>query len=99
VSLSPGDVAAAQAYAAGQSGGQGFTSQTAEFFLSNYRLVKTLGIGSFGKVGWDAGQPRRAGQPAPPLPPPACSPPAAALPTHARARRRRRRRSKLRSTF
>lgn len=24
--------------------------QTAEFFLSNYRLGKTLGIGSFGKV-------------------------------------------------
>ena len=26
------------------------TSQTAEFFLSNYRLGKTLGIGSFGKA-------------------------------------------------
>lgn len=26
-------------------------AQTAEFFLSNYRLGKTLGIGSFGKVG------------------------------------------------
>ncbi len=26
-------------------------NQTAEFFLSNYRLGKTLGIGSFGKVG------------------------------------------------
>ena len=26
------------------------SSQTAEFFLSNYRLGKTLGIGSFGKV-------------------------------------------------
>lgn len=25
-------------------------NQTAEFFLSNYRLGKTLGIGSFGKV-------------------------------------------------
>ena len=89
VSLSPGDVAAAQAYAAGQSGGQGFTSQTAEFFLSNYRLSKTLGIGSLGKVGRGAGQPTRGGQPAalPPLPPPACSPPAAALPAHARARR------------
>jgi hypothetical protein len=31
-----------------QSSGQG----TAEFFLSNYRLGKTLGIGSFGKVSW-----------------------------------------------
>ena len=28
-------------------------NQTAEFFLSNYRLGKTLGIGSFGKVSWD----------------------------------------------
>lgn len=28
----------------------GFISQGAEFFLSNYRLGKTLGIGSFGKV-------------------------------------------------
>ncbi|GFH13668.1 non-specific serine/threonine protein kinase [Haematococcus lacustris] len=27
-----------------------YGSQTAEFFLSNYRLGKTLGIGSFGKV-------------------------------------------------
>jgi hypothetical protein len=26
-------------------------NQSAEFFLSNYRLGKTLGIGSFGKVG------------------------------------------------
>lgn len=25
-------------------------NQSAEFFLSNYRLGKTLGIGSFGKV-------------------------------------------------
>jgi hypothetical protein len=25
-------------------------NQTAEFFLANYRLGKTLGIGSFGKV-------------------------------------------------
>ena len=30
--------------------GPGYTSQSAEFFLSNYRLGKTLGIGSFGKV-------------------------------------------------
>ena len=27
-------------------------NQSAEFFLSNYRLGKTLGIGSFGKVSW-----------------------------------------------
>lgn len=32
---------------------QGY-NQTAEFFLSNYRLGKTLGIGSFGKV-WNKG--------------------------------------------
>ena len=46
-SVSPGD-------GAGHAGGaqsQGFSSQTAEFFLQNYRLGKTLGIGSFGKVG------------------------------------------------
>lgn len=30
--------------------GPGFAAQGAEFFLSNYRLGKTLGIGSFGKV-------------------------------------------------
>lgn len=30
-------------------------NQTAEFFLSNYRLGKTLGIGSFGKVRCQAG--------------------------------------------
>lgn len=30
---------------------QGY-NQTAEFFLSNYRLGKTLGVGSFGKVRW-----------------------------------------------
>jgi 5'-AMP-activated protein kinase, catalytic alpha subunit len=30
--------------------GPGYSSQSAEFFLSNYRLGKTLGIGSFGKV-------------------------------------------------
>lgn len=45
-SVSPGD-------GAGHAGGaqsQGFSSQTAEFFLQNYRLGKTLGIGSFGKV-------------------------------------------------
>lgn len=48
-SVSPGGDAQSQAaYAAGQS--QGFSSQTAEFFLQNYRLGKTLGIGSFGKV-------------------------------------------------
>lgn len=37
-------------------------NQTAEFFLSNYRLGKTLGIGSFGKVrpAW-AGGPAAAG--------------------------------------
>jgi hypothetical protein len=29
---------------------QGLNQGTAEFFLSNYRLGKTLGIGSFGKV-------------------------------------------------
>ncbi|EFN56161.1 hypothetical protein CHLNCDRAFT_57611 [Chlorella variabilis] len=49
-SVSPGDAAAAQAYAASQAANQGFTSQSAEFFLQNYRLGKTLGIGSFGKV-------------------------------------------------
>ena len=32
------------------SSGPGYSSQSAEFFLSNYRLGKTLGIGSFGKV-------------------------------------------------
>jgi len=32
-------------------------NQTAEFFLANYRLGKTLGIGSFGKVGVLAGTP------------------------------------------
>lgn len=45
-SVSPGDGAG---YAGGAQS-QGFTSQTAEFFLQNYRLGKTLGIGSFGKV-------------------------------------------------
>jgi hypothetical protein len=30
-------------------------NQSAEFFLSNYRLGKTLGIGSFGKVGTQLG--------------------------------------------
>ncbi|PSC70383.1 SNF1-related kinase catalytic subunit alpha KIN10 [Micractinium conductrix] len=49
-SVSPGDAAAAAAYAASTAGGPGFSSQSAEFFLSNYRLGKTLGIGSFGKV-------------------------------------------------
>ncbi len=33
-----------------QQAGGGY-SQTPEFFLSNYRLGKTLGIGSFGKAG------------------------------------------------
>jgi hypothetical protein len=33
-----------------QQGGGGY-NQTPEFFLSNYRLGKTLGIGSFGKAG------------------------------------------------
>lgn len=45
----PGD-AAASAMAAAQAGTPGYSSQGAEFFLSNYRLGKTLGIGSFGKV-------------------------------------------------
>ncbi|KAL4448458.1 hypothetical protein ABPG75_005677 [Micractinium tetrahymenae] len=45
-SVSPGDGAG---YAGGPQS-QGFSSQTAEFFLQNYRLGKTLGIGSFGKV-------------------------------------------------
>jgi hypothetical protein len=35
--------------AAAQPGVQSL-NQSAEFFLSNYRLGKTLGIGSFGKV-------------------------------------------------
>jgi len=50
--------AAAAAHAAAAAGAaavapQGVSSsnQSAEFFLSNYRLGKTLGIGSFGKVG------------------------------------------------
>ena len=34
---------------AGQAPAAGY-GQSAEFFLSNYRLGKTLGIGSFGKV-------------------------------------------------
>ena len=36
-----------------ESGAQGsasYQSQDATFFLSNYRLGKTLGVGSFGKV-------------------------------------------------
>lgn len=70
-SVSPGDAAAAQAYAASQAANQGFTSQSAEFFLQNYRLGKTLGIGSFGKV-WPAGRQRRAKGAAPP---PAAGPP------------------------
>ena len=40
----------AAAYAAAQAGNAGYSSQSAEFFLSNYRLGKTLGIGSFGKA-------------------------------------------------
>ena len=56
----PPDAAAAAAAAAAQhelllqqqqQQQQGFTSQSAEWFLGNYRLGKTLGIGSFGKVG------------------------------------------------
>lgn len=35
---------------AAANGGMQDVNQTAEFFLSNYRLGKTLGIGSFGKV-------------------------------------------------
>lgn len=38
---------------------QGY-NQSAEFFLSNYRLGKTLGIGSFGKVRVGAGLQFRA---------------------------------------
>jgi 5'-AMP-activated protein kinase catalytic alpha subunit len=48
-SVSPGDAGAAPGHA-GQPGAQGFASSSAEFFLQNYRLGKTLGIGSFGKV-------------------------------------------------
>lgn len=51
-SVSPGDAAAA----AGFAGQQGFAAGTAEFFLQNYRLGKTLGIGSFGKVRSSAGR-------------------------------------------
>ncbi len=54
--MPPHDAAAAQAayqqqQAQQQAQGlaQGY-NQTAEFFLSNYRLGKTLGVGSFGKV-------------------------------------------------
>ncbi len=36
-------------YTTGPDPAQGI-NQSAEFFLSNYRLGKTLGIGSFGKV-------------------------------------------------
>ncbi len=36
-------------YTTGPDPAQG-VNQSAEFFLSNYRLGKTLGIGSFGKV-------------------------------------------------
>lgn len=42
----PGDAALG---AAGRPSMQGY-NQSAEFFLSNYRLGRTLGIGSFGKV-------------------------------------------------
>ena len=42
---------------------QGY-NQTPEFFLSNYRLGKTLGIGSFGKVlyprAWSGATPQSA---------------------------------------
>jgi 5'-AMP-activated protein kinase, catalytic alpha subunit len=41
---------AAAAYTASQETSPGYSNQSAEFFLSNYRLGKTLGIGSFGKV-------------------------------------------------
>ena len=68
--MSPGEhgsqTAAAYAAHQQQQQQQGFSSQTAEFFLSNYRLGKTLGIGSFGKVG--ARDRRRPA--APPTPPP-----------------------------
>lgn len=37
---------------AGQQPAVQSLNQSAEFFLSNYRLGKTLGIGSFGKVGY-----------------------------------------------
>ena len=36
-------------YTTGPDPAQGI-NRSAEFFLSNYRLGKTLGIGSFGKV-------------------------------------------------
>lgn len=48
-SVRPTDATAA-ALAAAHAGAPGYASQGAEFFLSNYRLGKTLGIGSFGKV-------------------------------------------------
>ena len=35
---------------AGGSSAATYQSQDAAFFLSNYRLGKTLGVGSFGKV-------------------------------------------------
>ncbi len=63
-SVSPGDGGAAAGHA-GQPGAQGFVSSSAEFFLQNYRLGKTLGIGSFGKVG----RRRTAFRPCRPLPP------------------------------
>lgn len=59
-SVSPGDAAAAAGHA-GQPGAQGFATTSAEFFLQNYRLGKTLGIGSFGKVG----RPRAGGRRSP----------------------------------
>jgi hypothetical protein len=58
---------------AADPGDQSFTpnmqqyNQTAEFFLSTYRLGKTLGIGSFGKVrgcAWTASAHRLARKPA-----------------------------------
>ena len=59
-SVSAQDAAAAAAYhqqqqaqaqaQAQQGGGAQSYNQSAEFFLSNYRLGKTLGVGSFGKV-------------------------------------------------
>jgi len=66
----------------GAQGSASYQSQDAAFFLSNYRLGKTLGVGSFGKVLPPAivarGTPPRP--PPPPLSGPHCS--ASTTPDH-----------------
>ena len=63
-----------------EQGAQGSAqSQDAAFFLSNYRLGKTLGVGSFGKV-LPLPTNSLAHQPAPPLPPVVSSTPIGTCP-------------------